>query len=151
MSVIAWGKPKIEVSAFVGGVLPATPSWTEFPVVKENSALLTTTKGTKLEAKGEGGEIVDIRYGKNAYQFVCEVFVKKDDDKPITDVDGVVLANYAVRLTPEDDTVEGFLLDKTSVSLEESWSSADGKLWKYTFEGMQPETGNILKPYTATP
>ena len=56
--------------------------------------------------------------------------------------------NYAVRLTPEDETCEGFLMENCAVSVEESWSSADGKLLKYTFDGLKPTTGKICKPYT---
>lgn len=149
MSVISWGKPKIEVAPFVDGVLPATPTWSEFPTSKEGSSQLTTTKGNKQEAKGEGGELVDVRYSHNSYSLVTEVFVKVGDTRPIQDADGVVAVNYAVRLTPEDETAEGFVLDKTKVSVEETWNSTDGKLLKYTFDALKPTTGLMCKPYTA--
>jgi len=148
MSILSWGKPKIEVVVTTTGAIPTTPTWVVFPVVKENTAKLTTTKGNKTEATGEGGETVDVRYQKNKFAFECEVFVKKGDSKPIVDADGLITANYCCRLTPEDDTLEGWIMENTSVSCEESWTSADGKMWKYTFEGLKPATGNILKPYT---
>lgn len=150
MSVLAWGKPKIEVAPFVNGALPATPTWSELPTVKENTAKLTTSKGSKQPAVGEGGEVIDIRYSKNSYSFECEVFVKKGDTRPIEDSDGLVENNYAVRLTPEDEDAEGFLFDKSIVTVEESWSSADGKLLKYTFDALKPATGKMCKPYVKT-
>lgn len=149
MSVLSWGKPKIEVAPYVDGALPTEPTWAAFPTIKENSTQLTTTKGTKQEAKSEGGDVVDVRYSKNSYSLSCEVFVKKGDTvKPIVDVDGVVATNYAVRLTPEDTTVEGFIIDKALVTVEETWNSSDGKLLKYTFDALKPATGNMLKSYT---
>lgn len=105
-------------------------------------------RGTKKEATEEGGDVVDTRRGKNKYVFELEIFVKKGDEKPIEDEDGVIVDNYAVRLTPEDEACEGFLIENATVSVTESWSSADGKLWKYTFDAKKPETGKTLKPYT---
>lgn len=105
-------------------------------------------RGNEKEATEEGGDVVDTRRGKNKYVFELEIFVKKGDEKPIEDEDGVIVDNYAVRLTPEDEACEGFLIENATVSVTESWSSADGKLWKYTFDAKKPETGKTLKPYT---
>lgn len=150
MSVLSWGKPKVEFTKSVNGEVPKepTPTWTAFPEIKEDTAKLTTTEGTKKEATEEGGDLVDTRKGKNKYSFELEIFVKKGDEKPIEDEDGVIVDNYAVRLTPEDEECEGFLIENATVSVTESWSSADGKLWKYTFDAKKPKTGKTLKPYT---
>ena len=145
MSVLSWGKPKVEYGVVASdGTAPTT--WKSFSEIVSGTAKLTTEKGTKTEAVEEGGGIVDVYNGKNKYVFEFELFVKKGDEKPIADEDGVITDNYAVRLTPEDPTNEGFILDKANVSCEESWSSADGKRWKYTFSGLKPKTGTILKP-----
>lgn len=147
MSVLSWGKPKVEFTKSVNDEVP-TPTWTAFPEIKEDTAKLTTTEGTKKEATEEGGDVVDTRKGKNKYSFELEIFVKKGDKKPIDDEDGVILDNYAVRLTPEDEECEGFLIENATVSVTESWSSADGKLWKYTFDAKKSKTGKTLEPYT---
>ena len=146
MAILSWGKPKIEIAPSTAGAVGTV--FTEFPTIKENSAKLAVQKGNKLEAKGEGGEIVDVRYGKNSYQFECQVFVKKGDTRPIEDTDGVIAGKYSVRLTPEDDTLEGWIMDHTTVTAEETWSSEEGKMLKYVFDGLVPATGKILKPYT---
>jgi len=148
MSILSWGKPKVEVVAHVAGVIPAVPVWIVFPVIVEKTATLATEKGAKSEALGEGGEVIDTRYQKNKYSFSAELFVKKGDSKPIPDSDGLITTNYAVRLTPEDETLEGWIMEAAAVSVEETWSSEAGKKWKYTFDGVKPATGNILKPYT---
>jgi len=150
MSVLAWGKPK-KLEAGKLGVSDAAPTdWIEFPEIVKDTAKLTTEQGSKTEAIAEGGGIVDVRVEKNKYSFECELFVKTGDEKPIEDEDGIVLDSYAVRLTPEDPKNEGFIMDKTSVSCVETWTSADGKRWKYTFSGLIPKTGKILKAYFAT-
>lgn len=149
MSVLAWGKPKVEFGLL--GASDAAPStWTEIAPIVQDSSKLTTTKGTKREALGEGGESVDAAYEKSKYAFELEIFFKKGATKPITDADGVVSGYYAVRLAPEDNTVEGFIIDKAIVSVEETWDAKNGKKLKYTFEGLVPATGNTVKPYTYT-
>lgn len=150
MAKLSWGKPTVEITKSVGGAVPSSPAaeWTILSEIKEGTATLTTTKGEKTEALEEGGGVVDVRYKKNSYAFELQLFVKKGDRKPIEDVDGIIADNYAVRLTPEDEANEGFLIENASVSVEESWTAADGKMWKYTFEGIKPAAGSILKPYT---
>ena len=149
MAVLSWGKPKVEIGVTVGNAAPA--SWLVLPEIVQDTAKLTTEQGNKKEAIAEGGGILDVRIDKSKYNFECEIFVKKGDTKQINDDDGIVLDNYAIRLTPEDPETEGFIMDKTNVSCVETWSSADGKRWKYTFGGLIPATGKILKPYLAPP
>lgn len=151
MAVLAWGKPKIEIAPYVAGALPASPAWVAVPTPKEGTTVLTPTKGTQKKATKEGGGVVDVRYGENSYNFVFDLQVTRGFTKPIEDVNGVVINNYAVRLTPEDESLEGFVMEKTVVSVEEGFSAEDGKFYKYTFEGLTPATGNIVKPYTKEP
>jgi len=145
MAVLSWGKPTVEIGVSTGA---AATTFTSLPDIKEGTAKLTTTPGNTLKATAEGGALIDVRKNVNSSVFECEIFVKKGATKPIADADGVILTNHTLRLTPEDVTLEGFIMDYTSVSVVETWSSQDGKIWKYTFEGLKPTTGNILKPYT---
>lgn len=149
MSILSWGKPLVEFTKSVNGAPSTSPAavWTAFSEIKEGTAQLTVTAGNRTEAIGEGGEVVDTRVARNKYSFELQLFVKKGDEKPIEDMDGVVVDTYAVRLTPEDETCEGFLIENATVSLEETWTAADGKLWKYVFSAIKPASGNVLKPY----
>lgn len=81
MSVLSWGKPTVEFTKSVNGAVPTepTPTWTAFPEIKEDTAKLTTTEGTKKEATEEGGDVVDTRRGKNKYVFELEIFVISDE------------------------------------------------------------------------
>lgn len=141
------GVTLFEAAAVSADAAVEKATWINMPVIVEKTAQLNTEKGAKSEALGEGGEVVDTRYQKNKYTFECELFVKKGDAKPIVDDDGLIVTNYAVRLTPEDNTLEGWLMESTAVSIVETWSSDIGKKWKYTFDGVKPANGNILKPY----
>lgn len=149
MAQLSWGKPTIEFGKC--GVDGAAPTkWEKLaydPV--ENSTKLTPTKGTKKEAKVEGGENEAVKYGKNTYAFEFEVRSAKGRTKPIPDEDGVVEGEYAFRLTPEDKECEGFLIERSVVSVEDTFDTENGKKWKYTVDVLKPATGNQVKPYLA--
>ena len=149
MAVLSWGEPTVEISELpASGVLPENPTWTALPAIKQGTAQLETQEGDRTEALDEGGDVVDVRVAKSKYTFTCQLFMKKGDTKPIEDTDGIVTKNYALRLTPEDPQAMGFMLPKTSVSVQESWTSADGGLWTYTFSALKPASGTTLQRYT---
>ncbi len=151
MSVVSWGKPTIEICAFeTDGSFPETPVWTEITPVLKDSAKLNTEDGEELEVLEEGGGVIDSKTEKSKFSFECTWIKKKGESAPITDADGVVTLNYAVRLTPEDTSVEGWIMDKTSVKAKSTWAGTEGERVVYTFKGLVPDTGNILKEYTAS-
>lgn len=148
MAVLSWGKPKVEYALVGESGTPGT--YETFPEIVEGTAQLTTEEGNVLEATEEGGEMVDTRTSANKYTFTLTLFAKKGETKPIADANGVITGYYAVRLTPEDPAAVGFVMDKTSVSCQETWTSEEGTRWTYTFRGLKPATGNIVKPYSDT-
>ena len=150
MSVLSWGGPTIEFAELdQDGNIPEGAAWKKMPEIKNGTAQLNTEDGEKVEATDEDGNVVDTRTAKSKYTLGFQIFVKKGDKRPIEDEDGVIVSNYAVRLTPKDPKTEGFKMDKTSVSVNETWSAADGKLLKYSFAGLKPKEGKICKPYVA--
>jgi len=60
---------------------------------------------------------------------------------------GIVLDQYAVRLTPENTSAKGFIIDRASVSVVRTWDSENGGKIKYTFTALKPKTGKMLKQY----
>ena len=149
MAQLSWGKPTIEFGKCgANGAAPTT--WTKLaydPV--ESSTKLTPTKGEKKEAKVEGGENEAVKYARNTYAFEFEIRAAKDREKPNDGSDGGAEGEYAFRLTPEDTTCEGILIERSVVSLEESYDTAEGKKWKYTVDVLKPASGNQVKPYLA--
>lgn len=147
MDKITWGKPLIEFGKT--GVEDAAPTtFTPMPVIEENTALLTTVKGSAQELYGEGHELVARKMQKSYKQLAMSVFIPSGVSDPIPDDDGVINDEYAVRLTPEDETLEGFIMRKCSVEVEEEWSSAKGKQLKYIFSSLKPKTGKMIEKYT---
>lgn len=148
MSVLSWGKPKVEFGKSVNR--GQATEWEVMPEIVQGTAQLTTTEGTLVEATEEGGNVVDSYRPASRFQFSCEVFVKKGDAKPIdTNDDGVIVENYSVRMTPEDAENEGFVIDNSNVSMTQTWNSSDGMRLRYTFDAIKPAEGKTLKPYTA--
>lgn len=136
MAVIGWGKPKIVVKKVDGEDYILLPSGIE------GSTTLSTTKGDKKEAKIEGGENEDVRYGKNTYALSVEIRDAKGRQQPIKDHDGLVDGEYEVWLQPEDATINGLHIAKSVVSVENKWDSENGASWVYTFDALKPADGS---------
>ena len=141
---LAWGKCTVKIGKVQeNGNEPS--SWIDIPTPVENSTKLTPTKGKKMEAKIEGGENEAVKYGANTYTFEFEIRAGKGRKKPIEDVDGVIAGEYAIKLQPEDKTVEGIKIDRATLSLEETYDTENGTKWKYTADVLKPKTGNQVK------
>ncbi len=149
MSTVKWGKPTLEICKLTNGEIPENATWDVLDNPVEDSTQLTTTKGNVLEARGEGGELIDSYTRPSAYSVVFELYAKRNAQKPIEDEDGVVKDEYAFRLTPEDSTLPGFILKKCSVNVEDTFAANIGEKWKYTFTALKPKTGKMKEVYTA--
>ena len=139
--ILSWGKPRI----FVKDLNTEGAKYIELPTPVLDSTQLTTTKGDKKEAKVEGGENEDVKYSKNTYALVLNIRQAKGRKKPIHDEDGVIMHNYEVILMPEDSSIEGFKIDKSAVSVEDTWTAADGGMWAYTFDALKADKGDQVK------
>ena len=146
MAILSWGKCLIEHSTSTDGA-PGT-NWTAIDTPKEDTTKLTPSAGTEVNATEEGGEIVDSRTGKNTYLFEFDLFVKKGKERPFEDNDGIIAGEHAFRLTPEDEDCEGLQIDRSTVRVEESYSTADGKMLHYVVRCLKPKSGKTVKPYT---
>lgn len=139
MAVLSWGKPRIFVQK------EGDSKWKELPTPIEDSTQLVTTKGDKKEAKVEGGENEDVKYSKNTYALNLGIRQARGREKPIYDEDGIIKDNYKIVLMPEDNTIEGFCIDKSSASVEDTWSASDGGVWNYSFDALKPQEGDQVK------
>lgn len=150
MAKLSWGKPTIEHGTSAAGAVASSFTAITLDIV-EKSSELTVTEGEVLEAKDEGGDVVDSRTGKNAYVFAFEVYVKKGDTLPFTDNDGVISGEHSIRLTGEDNATPGFLMPVCRISAQTTWKSDIGKKVKYICRGLKPASGNILQEYSVPP
>lgn len=147
MSALSWGKPTIETTTSTDGAPGASATWTAIDTPKDATTKLTPTAGAEAEAIEEGGEVVDSRNGKNKYLFEFDHFVKKGKTRPWEDNDGIIAGEHAFRLTPEDDDCEGIQIDRCTLRVEESYSTADGIMLHYVAKILKPKTGKMVKPY----
>ena len=150
MSILSWGKCKIETTPSVDGAPGASAQWKAIDTPKEDTTKITPTAGTEKTATAEGGELVDVRYGKNTYTFEFDLFVKKGMQRPFEDNDGLITGEHAFRIIPEDEECEGAQIDRSAVRCDESYSTADGKMLHYVAKCLKPKTGKTVKPYTKT-
>ncbi|WP_404812076.1 hypothetical protein ACIRNY_11105 [Capnocytophaga canimorsus] len=150
-NIISWGKPKVEiVECSENGYIPSSsPQWKALPTPVENSSKLDTQEGDKKEAKIEGGEVIASRQDASKFVFECELYETDDFQEPIEQANGVVTKYYAVRLTPEQSGAKGFLMERTSVVVQKTWSAETGGKIKYIFTALKPKTGEMLKPHSA--
>lgn len=101
-------------------------SWNVLDNPVEDSTRLTTTKGNVLEARGEGGELIDSYTRPSAYSVVFELYAKRGAEKPIEDEDGVVYdGDGAVVFQSKDVTVNCVL---RAESMERMWRGYDALL-----------------------
>lgn len=151
MAILSWGKGKLETTPSEGGKPKSPEAWKAIDTPKEDTLKLNTTAGEEKTATEEGGDVVDSRVGKTTYELEFDLFVKKGVERPFEDEDGIIKGEHSFRYTPEDETNEGFAIDRAKVRVEESYSTADGKLLHYVVKALKPATGKTLKPYTKTP
>lgn len=147
MALLSWGKPGLETTPSVGGAPGASAKWDAIDTPKDGTTKLTASAGTETEALEEGGDLVDVRTGKNKYQLEFDLFVKKGGTRPFADQDGIISGEHAFRIFPEDDECEGIQIDRATVRVEENYSTADGILLHYVIKVLKPKTGKMVKPY----
>lgn len=146
MSKLKWGAPKIEIATIASNGTIGT--YAVVANVKKDTFNLNIPKGNKITALGVGGKVVDVRFEVGEVTVTFDVFAKSNAAKPIADNDGIIAGNFAIRWTPEDPTLKGYVLPLTVASCETVSNEAEGEIWKYTFEGLQPASGNIVQEYT---
>lgn len=123
------------------GVIPTSPIYITIPNIVQGSTQLTSTKGTRREAPLEGGDFADLSYNKNAYVLEFEMYATKGLEKPVPDVEGIISDEYAIFLKPEDPLVEGIKIERSKLSVDDTFSADIGKKWKYTADVLPPADG----------
>jgi hypothetical protein len=146
MTKLKWGRMTIEIAPITAGTI-GTYVAVNTPV--QGSFAYNVEEGNKLEAFVEGGERIDTRRDANKYGFSFQVHLGEGFLKPIADVDGIISDDYAIRVTPENPRLSGFLMERAAVSVTESFTSEEGHRATYTFDALIPPTGAMVKPYTA--
>jgi hypothetical protein len=141
---LKWGKMRVWAAPVTA---LGTDAWAEIFTPVKDSFALNVEAGNKLEAFIEGGERLAVRQDASKFAFEFQVYIAENLPKPIPDEDGLITAEYAVRVVPEDVSQAGFLMERAAVSVVESFTSEEGHRATYTFEALKPETGKMVKTY----
>lgn len=142
--VLPWGKYNV----FVKDLDQPNSKWLLLPTPREGSTAVNPTEGDKIEAKEEGGGIVDSKRSKSSYEILYDLFQKKGQAQPLAakTVDGMVIGNYALAIQPAEDVgVQGIYVGKSTISASDTLSSADGGYVTYTHSGVIPENDDVAK------
>lgn len=148
MGILKWGKPHIQIGK-VGSDGSAPATWIDVDNPVQDSTQLTTTDGNTNEALGEGGEVVDFKQEKNKYEFAFELFGKQGVNEPVQDVDGIIDGFYAMRLLPEDESLDGIQFAKSVMTCGDTYNAKDGVRKPYKMRVINATSGKTILPYSA--
>lgn len=132
-TILSWGKPTLKID---GVALAYTPV--------EDSTELQTTKGDKREAKIEGGENEAIKYKKSTYAVVFNIRKAGGRTLPFEVHDGVVAGTHKFELIPEDVGAPGFSIEEVVISVDDTFTTADGAIWAIQCDAIKPATGDTI-------
>lgn len=141
MSNLSWGKPRI----FVKDLDVEESKWKELNTPAQDTTELQSTKGDKMEAPIEGGENEDVKYKDGKYTVVYNIRKYKGRSVPIANKNGVAPHHYAFCLMPEDNANIGFYVEKTTVTVDDTFTPADGAVWAVQHDAIAATSGNTVK------
>lgn len=147
----SWGKPRIVVKKKGD----TSSKYIEFPTPVEDTTELSTTKGDKKEAKIEGGENEAVKYLKNTYALAAQIRIGLEDgktvrQKPLADSDGVIEGEYELWLQPENAAALGMHMEGCTISVEDTYTAADGIILIYTFDAIKVDGHDQVEWGTTT-
>lgn len=145
MAVLTWGIKSFETAESENGAPKTGSPWKKIDLPKKDSLRVETKEGETKEALDEAGNVVDSKTAPSSYELTFELFVKKGVARPFDDKDGVIEGEKAFRLIPDDPTVEGWQIDRSTVSATIVYTTSEGILYKYKAKALKPKTGNVFK------
>ncbi|MBQ9639114.1 MAG: hypothetical protein IJV22_06130 [Bacteroidales bacterium] len=139
------GKPKLSVAKSVNGA--PSGDWKVIDTPVQDSVNLDTQEGTDLEAREEGGEIVDKISQAATYTLTFELFKKDGVPFPFTDNGGVVSGEYAIRVESGIDGHKAphLQIDRATVKTSTLYSVNDTLRKQFTFSALKPASGDTVK------
>ena len=98
-----------------------------------------------MEGTIEGGEVEVAKRKKSKYELDYNIRKLQGRKPPMKSVDGVVNHEYAVLLMPEDNSADGFYIERTSVNIDPNFTCAEGTAWNVVHDALKPDNGNTVK------
>ena len=137
---LSWGKPTLYISKLNASGEPTT--WSALPTPVNESTTLEYSEGTEYRAEIEGGELEGYKRGKGNYTLNFTIREDPTTTIPITDDDGAINDQYAIKLVPETATAKGFYIKCATGYVAPNFSSTDGLSKEYHFTAITPTDGS---------
>lgn len=138
--ILSWGACQPYARKYSSDGTKGT-DWITFDVPAEDSTSLETTEGDKTEATVEGGDNEAVRRSKNKYALSFEERMGKGYQYKVNETDGIVDGEYEFLLVPtENDGAPALYIPKSSATVSDSYTSADGTKVKYNFDALKNDT-----------
>lgn len=146
--ILALGKCVIETAPCVDGAPAANGNWKALKTPKDGTTKLSQNAGSTTDILEEGGGLVDTRTAAPTGTLEWDEFVKKDGQADFEDVNGQVDGEHAFRVySEEDENCPGVLIERSSVTVTVSFSTAEGVMRHHVARILKPKTGNMVKRY----
>ena len=139
MKTIGWGKPGIYYRKTTDQYFSKVPN------PAENTTALETTKGDRLEAKDEGGELAAVKHKKATYILRYGVRVAAETEQHIAHVDGVVEDEYVMVVVPENPKSPGIYIEHSEVTVDDTFGAEEGGIITYEHAVLAATSGKAVK------
>lgn len=136
-----WGQPTL----FIKDLSAVGAKFKRLPIPIEDSTQLTPNRGDKIDGTIEGGEIEVSKRKKSTYEFAYNLRKLAGRKPPFKTVDGVTNHEFAILLMPEDYNADGIYIERSSASIDDPFSAADGGRWEVLHSALKPTSGNTVK------
>lgn len=120
--ILSWGKPKIFVRSLdtIGAI------WRLLVTPKEDTTNFEESEGDELEAKEEGGDVVDSMVKNGGATLTFDEFIKKGGKQQFAGKGSKIKDQYEVYVQPEDPEALGVYIPRVSGKQVTKMTAADG-------------------------
>lgn len=139
------GKPTTSY-ATAGTAPDATEGWTPFDTARQGTTTLNTTDGQAIEAKEEGGEVIERIEEADSFNLEFELFVKKGHELPFNGKLDTIPGEFAFKVESAiDANTPSFYIPRATIAASLQYTANDGLRVKYTISALKPATGNTVQ------
>ena len=137
--LLSWGKPSIFVKSkdTIGAI------WRKLVTPKEDSTNFEESEGDELEAKEEGGDVVDSMVKNGGATLTFDEFIKKGGKQQFAGKGSKIKDQYEVYVQPEDPDAVGVYIPRVSGKQVTKMTAADGITQTITLKAIK-ELGKDL-------
>ncbi len=144
--ILSWGKPKIFVRSLdaIGAI------WRLLVTPKEDTTNFEESEGDELEAKEEGGDVVDSMVKNGGATLTFDEFIKKGGKQQFAGKGSKIKDQYEVYVQPEDPEALGVYIPRVSGKQVTKMTAADGITQTITLKAIKDAGKDLFTVGTVT-